>query len=303
MEILDEDELRDKINDGYNKMCDYNEEGNFEKALEVLFEMWDMIPENKLENEESYSVVTGIIETAIECNNKEIMMQWIDKMDCISDLRNEPGEKEYYRGKVAYAVGDFEKARENLSVAVRAGWRLSEYDQQYIDFLAEKTTKKSANETANETPLYNNHENNNKNDDELDDKIYKKIVRLSDRGDKCADEGDFKKAEKLYLQALEYLPSPKYNWEAATWLYTALGDAAYLQNDYSHAIDYLNEALKCPDGLANPFILLRLGESFYEQQNFEKAKEYLIQSYMCGGTEIFEEEDSKYFELIEKFCT
>jgi len=134
---------------------------------------------------------------------------------------------------------------------------------------------------------------------ELEDKLYEKIVEWSEDGDAMLEEEDFDGAIEKYQSALELLPEPKYDWEAGTWLYAALGDANYLSSRYSEAEGYLQEALKCLDGLGNPFILLRLGECYYELDNMEKAKEYLLQAYMCEGEDIFEDEEEKYFDAVK----
>lgn len=133
---------------------------------------------------------------------------------------------------------------------------------------------------------------------ELDNKTYKKIISLSERGEHYVDVEQYEEAKRLFLLALDCIPMPKYEWEASTNLYAALGDVSYLDGKYDEAINYFNEALKCPDGIGNPFILLRLGECFYELNNLEKARDYLIQAYMCDGDEIFEDEDEKYRVLI-----
>lgn len=107
------------------------------------------------------------------------------------------------------------------------------------------------------------------------------------------------KAIVCFNKALELLPDPKDEWEAATWIYTALGDAFFFLNDYETAITNLNLARMCPDGIANPFILLRLGEAFYELGELQLSQKHLMEAYMMEGTEIFEDEDEKYFELIK----
>lgn len=62
----------------------------------------------------------------------------------------------------------------------------------------------------------------------------------------------------------------------------------------------MEESLKCPDGLDNPFIQLRLGECFFELGNITKAKEHLLKAYMIEGEEIFEDEPQKYMNLISE---
>ncbi len=134
---------------------------------------------------------------------------------------------------------------------------------------------------------------------ELEDELYDKIVEWSEDGDTLLGEEDYEGAIKKYQAALGLLPEPKYDWEAGTWLYAALGDAYYLSSRYNEAERCLQEALKCPDGIGNPFILLRLGECHYELGNMKKAKENILQAYMCEGEDIFEEEEGKYFDLIK----
>lgn len=133
----------------------------------------------------------------------------------------------------------------------------------------------------------------------LDDELYEKIQQLCEVGDELAEDEKYSKAIEKYTQALELLPEPKYIYEAASWIYTAIGDSLYLAEDFENATDNFQQALKCEGGLGNPFIVLRIGECFYELGNTQKAKEYLIQAYMIEGEDIFSEEDEKYFDLIK----
>jgi tetratricopeptide (TPR) repeat protein len=134
---------------------------------------------------------------------------------------------------------------------------------------------------------------------ELKDSVYNQILFLSEQGDTLTEAEDYIKAIGKYKEALDLVPNPKYEWEASTWLYTALGDACYLNNQYNEALAFLFETLKCPNGLMNPYVFLRIGECFYELGNEEKAKEYLLQAYMIQGGGIFEDEDEKYFEMLK----
>lgn len=135
---------------------------------------------------------------------------------------------------------------------------------------------------------------------ELTDKVYSKILSLGEQGEALSETGNFIEAIVKYKNALQLVPNPKYEWEASTWIYSALGDTYYLNNQFSDALTFLFETLKCPNGLKNPFIFLRIGECFYELDNNDKAKEYLLQAYMLEGENIFSDEDPKYFEIIKK---
>lgn len=134
---------------------------------------------------------------------------------------------------------------------------------------------------------------------ELQDDLYERIVDLCNQGDNLVDHFEFEKAIKMYLEALNLIPEPKYNWEASTWVYTALGDTCYMNKDFESAKDFLFDAINCPDGSANPFIMLRLGESLYELGDVNKSKEYLLRAYLLEGYSIFDSEDEKYFDVIK----
>lgn len=133
---------------------------------------------------------------------------------------------------------------------------------------------------------------------ELEDKLYFEITELCEKGDDLIEQDNIAEAIENYRRALELIPNPKYMWEASTWVYGALGDAYYLNQQFDEALACFLEGLKCPDGLDNPFMMLRIGQCSFELENYEKAEEYLLQAYMLEGTEIFEDEDEKYINLI-----
>lgn len=134
---------------------------------------------------------------------------------------------------------------------------------------------------------------------ELDDKLYEKIEMFSEQGNEYADNEQYEDAILNFEQALALIPSPKTDWEASTWLFASIGDMYYSLGKYKEAVNNLFDALNCPEGYSNPFIHLRLGECLYEIKQYDKAKEYLLQAYMLEGADIFSEQNSKYFELIQ----
>lgn len=134
---------------------------------------------------------------------------------------------------------------------------------------------------------------------ELGRLIYSRIKRHCAAGDKLADAGRFDEAIKKYNKAKDLLLDPVYDWEAATWIFTALGDAFYLSGRYEDAFHNLIEAQKCPDGIGNPFILLRIGQCYYELNDMGNARKYLLQAYMMEGDQIFQSEEEKYFKVIQ----
>lgn len=135
---------------------------------------------------------------------------------------------------------------------------------------------------------------------ELEDEVYDKITALSENGDAYAEKEQFTTAIEQYQKALDLLPEPKTDWEAATWLYVAIGDAYYNKQQPDQAMDAYQKALMSPDGTGNAYIWFSIGQVFFEEENFEKAKTHFMSAYLLDGEEIFEDENPAYFELIKE---
>lgn len=134
---------------------------------------------------------------------------------------------------------------------------------------------------------------------ELSDEVYSKIAELSEKGDNYAEKEQFTSALKQYQEALAMLPEPKTDWEAATWLYVAIGDAWFNKQNLDDAMDAYQKALMSPDGTGNAYIWFCIGQVYFEQDNIPKAKLHFMSAYMLDGNEIFEEENPEYFALIK----
>jgi hypothetical protein len=134
---------------------------------------------------------------------------------------------------------------------------------------------------------------------ELPDDVYKSIKELCAAGD-LATESSYSRALDLYLQAWDLVPAPKEQWEAATWILAAIGDANWFLYDFDAGRDNLTLAMKCPGGLGNPFIHLRLGQCQLELGNEERALDELLRAYMGAGAEVFAHEPPKYLEFLKE---
>lgn len=134
---------------------------------------------------------------------------------------------------------------------------------------------------------------------ELPEEIGDEILRLSAEGDELAESDQYPQALERYWEAWDLLPEPKTNWEAATWLLGAIGDANFLSGDFEAGRDSLTTAMHCPDAIGNPFLHLRLGQCQFELENLDRAADELSRAYMGAGEEIFESEDPKYFAFLK----
>ena len=126
-----------------------------------------------------------------------------------------------------------------------------------------------------------------------------KLDQLSERGNVLLDErGDWHGAIEQWREALTLLPEPKAQWEAWTWLNASIGDAFRTGHALEDAKAALFDALNGPDGHANPFILLRLGETLVDLGDTERGVEYLLRAYMLDGERVFEADGSRYLKLL-----
>jgi len=133
---------------------------------------------------------------------------------------------------------------------------------------------------------------------ELQGETYERIQALCKLGDARAEEGKYSAALEQYWAAWDLLPEPRTEWEAATWILAAIGDANFLGGDYVAGRDNLTMAMHCPDAIGNPFLHLRLGQCQFELDNLDRAADELARAYLGAGTDIFEGAD-KYFAFLK----
>ncbi|GGA29633.1 hypothetical protein [Dyella nitratireducens] len=133
---------------------------------------------------------------------------------------------------------------------------------------------------------------------ELDESVHAQIEALCKEGDDLAAAGSFGLAQDRYKSALRLLPGDHRQWEAATWIYVAIGDAHFRTADYEKCFKCFSNAVQCANGLGNPFIHLRLGQSYYEVGNLDKSADELTRAYMGAGLDIFMEDDPKYLAFL-----
>lgn len=125
------------------------------------------------------------------------------------------------------------------------------------------------------------------------------VVRWCESGDQQAQAGDYDGAIAHYAQALGLLAAPVEAWEAATYIFAAIGNTYFLKGEYTHAYRALQHALLCPRASMDALIHLRIGQVFLRWDNQDLAANELAQAYMAGGAAIFEGEDARYLALVQ----
>jgi tetratricopeptide (TPR) repeat protein len=133
---------------------------------------------------------------------------------------------------------------------------------------------------------------------ELPPHLHAEIQRLSTAGDVSASARRFEEAIEYYNVAWALIPEPKTEWNASTWLLAAIGDAAFLGGYEGSALEALRFAMRCPDGIGNPFLHLRLGQVLFDRGDQDAAADELARAYMGAGAEIFDQEEPRYFAFL-----
>lgn len=133
---------------------------------------------------------------------------------------------------------------------------------------------------------------------ELDDATYDRIRALCAEGDQLADDDRFDEALVQYGRALDLVPKPVETWHAATWIHAAIADAQFFQGRHIEARASLQRALRCPGGVSNPFLHLRMGQVALELGHERQAVNELTLAYAVEGRDIFADEDPKYWAFL-----
>lgn len=135
----------------------------------------------------------------------------------------------------------------------------------------------------------------------VSEQLQSELDELAEEGNKYFDNNEYDKALEIWKRALDLIPEPKKRISETVWFLTSIGDIYFLQGKYEEAFDNFEDARNnlSEEGINNPFILLRLGQSAFELEKKELATENLLRAYMLEGKEIFEEDDKKYFEFLK----
>ncbi len=307
-------ELIDMKNNESNAAYDNND---LQKCILLDEEIWALLPEKKTEYGDSFVIASGMLRLLIMEMELDKIGKWIDILKECDLTRLDCGDRENYCARGYFALGDYHKAYElfQLSNKKSDGRYFSKAeDLKYLKLLklgpeefieqlqATDTTPsqgiqaKAVDEPAdNENTLSMAHLSARY---DLDDALSLKINNLSEMGNLLMDNGSYDKAINFFSDAIALLPLPTQQWEAGTWLYTAIGEAYYFKHDYENAKNNLYDALNCADSTDSAFTYLRLEQSLYELGDLACAKENLLKAYMLEGNEIFDDEEAKYFNLL-----
>lgn len=133
---------------------------------------------------------------------------------------------------------------------------------------------------------------------ELHQDTTEKIRSLCADAYQSYDQGDFRKALRLFYQGWLLLPKPQTDFAEAGWVLTGIGDSYFRLKQYIPGCEALRSANHCPQTRDNPFIHLRLGQCLYQIGERASARTHLQKAYRLGGPALFDVEKPAYLKCI-----
>lgn len=273
------EELENLVWDMKLKWTSKFKEGEYEEAWKVCMDTWRLLPEPKYKEPASWDIVPDIVKYSIETKNFEYADKFIGLL-YICDLdRADSGEREFWAGRLAYAKGDMDIAKELLACSLEksGGFGIITHKENrvYKEFAQGKgkSAKPKSKLSAD---------------------------KLIDKADKTFAKKKYEEAEELYLQGLDKigeLEDVDIRGQYYRNAYTGLGDCHFLKKEYDSAIDYFIKAYNYD--VSNPYINLRIGECYVFLDNEPDAKEYLMRAYMVAGEDIFVGSEP-FFDIIKE---
>lgn len=91
--------------------------GDYLKSVAYLIEAWEALPVPKYAHVESYHIVYYICETYLQTAEKEKAQTWVEKIFLCDLTRFDDGDREFLAGKVAFELGDLNRAKMYFNVA------------------------------------------------------------------------------------------------------------------------------------------------------------------------------------------
>ncbi|MET0378616.1 MAG: hypothetical protein ABW049_06430 [Spongiibacteraceae bacterium] len=140
-------------------------------------------------------------------------------------------------------------------------------------------------------------------DTQLEPTLDKRVRQLCADGYRIYDGGDYEQALRRFYQAWTLIPKPQTQFEASGWVLTAIGDSYFAKGNFGAGIEALRSALFCPKTVGNPFVYLRLGQCYLEQQRIDDADRHLARALYSGGEGLFEKEATHYLQQARSALT
>lgn len=301
-------ELENEIFDLTDEAAELLEEGKAEAASEKIQLAWGKLPEPKYNTPVSHMVLCELIPLLNATGKYEEALQAVK--DWILDLET-CGYKIYHtipyilHGETLLFLGNPDLAKEAFYQAVKYGATKRDFNDKpafYFDIAKKKlTVNEEIMELFRKEVLALSIPILRTEAAAISEELSERIEELSEQGNDLFDEEKFRECIKVWSEALALIPHPQNLYGETFWLETSIGDCYFMLNEYEQSqVHFLNAKGNIEtNAYENPFVMLRLGELFFEFGHFNEAKEFLLRAYMLEGEELFETEEEQYFNFLK----
>lgn len=278
-------------------------DGDFTGALALGDEVWEGLPEPKLGWDYYPEILSqNMCDWAIEAGRLAEAATWLERTEkayssgslASQALIGFKKAKLYYRAgqqELAYAYFDADykaSGKRSFKEEPAEYWQFYEAAKAAGGVVPEASTGGTApgGTTSSAVPEAGD---GAPTGGDLPDDVHAEVTRLFQEGANYEDLNAPDAAVECHTKALELLPTPRTQWEAATLLYTALADALGALDRWADAYEALQLALQSPGGRGNGYVWLRLGDAHKAEGRDPQALEAYTSAYMLEGDELFED--------------
>lgn len=300
-------ELEDKTFDMQGLAFELLEEEKNDEAEATIWDAWNLLPEPKFNTSCSHTILCDLVKILITNKKHEeakaILEAWINDLENCGYKVTET-EPYIFLGENYLHLNDIDRAKEQFYKTIKYGATKRDFSGKpnlYFDIAKKKITGNDEIEKLFAKEILNQPKQK-ETIEELSDEVCDQIEELCENGNEHFDDEKYDDAIKIWKEALSLIPNPQNSHSESLWLETSIGDAYFMLRDYNKSLEYFQNAKSNTEENAyeNPFIMLRLGQNLLENNKNEEAKEYLLRAYMFESEEIFENEDSKYFDFLKQ---
>ena len=281
------------------------------QAVVNIHAAWKLLPAPKFGNNLSESLVLDciyILNFALKHEDaRQLLERWIKDLES-SGYRSDNALPYLLMGETLLFLEQPKEAQPSFRKALEIGGREA-FDNKpvlYLDIASEKLTDdeqiKADFEQLDLLEVWFKQEELSSSRHTMSKEMLAEIDRISEEGSELFDEGKYRQAISAWEKAFAFVPDPKNTFSQSLWLHSSIGDAWFLLKDFKQSAAHFFAAKSNVEenGYANPFIMLRLGQSYLELSDAANAKEYLLRAYALEGKELFNDEDPKYFDFLSK---
>jgi len=301
-------ELENKVFDLQDETWQLLEKNKISEALVKITEAWELLPEPKFNTSCSHIILCDLIQilnvSGKHQKAKTLCKTWIEDLNT-SGYKIIETKPFLFLGETYLYLKQPQQAKEAFLETMNYGATKRDFSDKpafYFDIAKKKLTdieeiqKLFDIEMDKEQSMFSNEII------ELSDAVSDQIESLSEEGNDFFDDEDYEKAIAVWKKALKLIPQPQNTFAETLWLETSIGDAYFMMGNHQEAFPHFLNAKSNIEENAyeNPFIMLRVGQLYFEANDFKNAKEYLLRAYMFEGKEIFEGSKEKYFEFLKE---